>query len=221
MIISLLGGEPEPGPITLAHDYWQQADYEQSLQYFRKALQQYPDQQIEIKYNMAQNFIKMEIYDSAQNYFESILPQFDDSQQSELYNLIGFAAVMQHQYREALLAFRQALVKDPSHNQAAFNYELLYKRLLAESSPPANDTRNPEGSSPPPSGLSNSIQNISGLHSSNNPTENDALTFFADSLNIIEALKVLEWIQKREYQYIQELKKSPKKLPYESEKPNW
>ncbi len=221
MIISLLEGESTPNPIKHALDYWQQSDYEQSLHYFREALHQYSDQRAEVKYNMAQIFMKMEIYDSAQICFESIVPQFDDPKQSELYNLIGYAAVMQHQYREALLAFRQALVKDPSNNQAAFNYELLYKRLLQESSPPTNNAPDSGSSSPPLPGLSSGIRNISGLQPSNRPTESDALTFFADSLNIIEALKVLEWIQKREYQYIQELKKSPRKLPYKSEKPNW
>ncbi len=202
-----------------AMNFWQTGEYQESLIHFKKAWNLYPSQRDDISYNMMQIYLTLGIHDSALILAKKILPTVNHAIQPDIYNLMGYMYIHQQLYREALLSFKQALIKDPTHEEASFNYELLYKRLLSNT--PPVDESNTGSSSPSASPPSSNRSSSTSSSSKNIPTENSELTFFSDSLNIIEAIQILERIQKEEYQYIQQLTKSPRELPINSKKPNW
>jgi len=212
-------------PIREAKQHFAQQAYEECLAAYREALGLYPKKRKDIFYNMAQVFTETQAYDSALIYYELALPYFESQTQATIYNNIGHLQTLLHDLPSALLSFRKAVAIQPHDYMAVFNYELLYKRLLRNSNMPEPSPQASQESvssnSNLPSNSSQSSRRVRVPLTSNRNTEFKEQTYYTDSLNLLEALEMLDWIKNREYQYIQQLTKQPKNLPIQTNKPNW
>ncbi|WNJ16905.1 tetratricopeptide repeat protein [Pontibacter sp. G13] len=225
-----------------AAQYYQVERYSESLNSFRKALGQYPDRSHEIRYNMAQCFYRMDSVDQALSYFHLAIHVDRPRLSAHSLNHIGVLKIKKNQLRQALESFRQALVLDPTLEDARYNYELLKKRLgdpAPKQAPPTPDPsesdNQPEQTPPqpeenweePPSDElpvlgASYLKLIEKLREryAKSSQKGDKGKPISDSLSIEQARSLLDAMRNHDIQFLQQLRKKAS-IPQKEDRPQW
>ncbi|MDX1906557.1 MAG: hypothetical protein SF053_05935 [Bacteroidia bacterium] len=190
-----------------------------AIEQYQEALKVYPERATEIRYNMGVLYMQADSQEAALAMFHQAVQPAMPLWASHASNNIGFLLVMRAQEREALAAFRQALVYDVNNEEARYNYELLRKRMRPEAPPPAATqppppAGMPEQEAPEPPQLSDPADQalLEKLMKKRQrgPLLNDRGVFVgSDTLPLAEARRLLDELRQSDRQFIQQMRKSP------------
>ena len=136
---------PEPFEVT-AVKLWKEKKYKEAREYFEKALESRADQSNVMSFNLGQCLNQLDSVILADESFNRAEDAPDKKVSSMAYNNRGVFKVNDKKLEESLEFFKDALRKDPSNEEARYNYELIKKYLEKQQPPPPQDNNQP----PPP-----------------------------------------------------------------------
>jgi tetratricopeptide (TPR) repeat protein len=210
--------------LSEAERLYQAGQYQGSVRAYLLSLHQHPEQRDNIRFNLAQAYLRMDSLNQALLLFEQVISPDDPHLASLAANNAAVVRLRQGRYPEALEGFRRSLVFDDQNEIARYNFELLSKRMQ----PPPQDPFPPEAE--PPSDLPpapeideetyrNIIQqlqkrSLSGLNDRGRPVGNDTIT-------VQEAERLLEALDQQDLQFIQQLRKIMLSSPRPQGKQEW
>lgn len=212
----LLIGSGGDGIISQAIESYNQGDFQKSLQYFGEASEQYPEKLAQLNYNMAQCLLQLNNKDSAIYHFQLVLGSMDPKLASKAANNLGVMQAEASQLNTALGSFKEALIFDPSNESARYNFELV-RRQKQNNPPPENtppeETPPQEEETPPPTPqmddreLERLVKQIRQRMTRNRGGSTDQAKVLGDTLTEEEAFVILQSLENRDVQYVQQLKK--------------
>ncbi len=217
------------GPLTEADRLFSEQKYEEVLLLLEKAKSKYPTLSQQISYNMGLVYLKMENKESARDAFFQALSPLVPEVASLSSNQIALQLLREGRGREALSFFREALLFDPNHENARYNYELLALRL-GQNQPPKSSSPPPPSQNPPsedemPQSLGPEMQKLLEKLESRQrqgvPSGDRFREIGSDTLTLAEAYQVLEIMRKQERQYLQQLRKISSVSAEREGRPGW
>ncbi len=141
---------PSPSLNQQANERYQQGDYAGALDLYREAQIERPDL-LELHYNAGNAIHRLEQYDRALDETRQALVSPDSGLLAQSYYSVGNHYFRQQRLADALEAYKNALVQDPTDFDAKYNLEVvlsLMEQPSGEPSPPP--TGSPDAGSPPP-----------------------------------------------------------------------
>lgn len=219
------------GPLTEADRLFSEEKYEEVLLLLEKAKSKYPTLSQQISYNMGLVYLKLDNKESAHDAFFQALSPLAPTVASLSSNQIALQLLREGRGREALSFFREALLFDPGHENARYNYELLALRL-GQNQPPKTGSPPPSSQNPPPPDrddmpptldpeIQKLIQKLESRQRQGVPSGDRFRDIGADTLTLAEAYQVLEIMRKQERQYIQQLRKISSISAEREGRPGW
>lgn len=217
------------GPLAEADRLFSEEKYGEALLLLEKAKSKYPTLSQQISYNMGLVYLKLEDQESARDAFYQALSPLVPKVASLSSNQIALQLLREGRGREALSFFREALLFDPNHENARYNYELLALRL-GQNQPPKSNTPPPTQNLPPsedemPQSLDPEMQKLLEKLESRQrqrvPSGDRFRAIGSDTLTLAEAYQVLEIMRKQERQYIQQLRKISSVSAEREGRPGW
>lgn len=218
------------GPLTEADSLFTAEKYEEALLLLEKAKSKYPILSQQISYNMGLVYLKLENKEAARDAFFQSLSPLNPKVASLSSNQIALQLLREGRGREALSFFREALLFDPDHENARYNYELLALRLGQNQSPKSN-TPPPPSQTPPSEGdempqqldpeMQKLLEKLESRQRRGVPSGDRFREIGADTLTLAEAYQVLEIMRKQERQYIQQLRKISSVSAEREGRPGW
>jgi len=208
----LLTGLPGGGRLLEAYRYYETGQFDRSAETYLLSLRENPELASEIRFNVAQAYMRMDSLERALMLFE----QLDNSRQGDLAasasNNAGIILVQMGRYPEALEAFRRALIFDETHEIARFNFELLSKRLRQDAPPPPlpQEDKPDESNLLPPDMDEQALQQIlKQLQDRSSSVDEDKgrPLMPGDTLNREAALRILRALSDQDVQYVQQLRR--------------
>lgn len=223
-----LGGD---GPLNEAMRLFGEERFQESIQKLAEARDKYPGFSHEIAYNMGLAYQELGEVGLARDAFFQALSPVAPQTASRAANQIALQLLREGRAREALSFFREALLFDPEHEHARYNYELLALRL-GQNQPPR------KGVPPPPSENNQSqpeddrpasldpqmqqlLKKLEQRQRSAVPPGDRKREIGGDTLTIAEAYQVLELMRKQERQYVQQLRKISSISAEREGRPGW
>lgn len=131
-----------PSPNEEANRLYQSGDYAAALELYQRAQAERPDLP-ELHYNAGNALHRLERYDRAAQEARLALSAQDPQLLAKAYYNLGNHLYRQGALRDALDAYKNALIHDPSDQEAKHNLEVVLARLAPPPSP---------GGQPPPQG---------------------------------------------------------------------
>ncbi|MDP5172725.1 MAG: tetratricopeptide repeat protein [Bacteroidia bacterium] len=222
------------GPLAEAMVNFNAGRYAQAVESLHLARDQYPDLSPTISYNLGLVYLRMDSIERAREaFYQSLSPSFPQTA-SLASNQLALLLLEEGRPREALGTFREALLFDPTHEDARYNFELLALRLGQQTPPPAsNSPQNPPPSEQPENRPEdNSPQNIDPKmqkllnkleqrQRQTVPPGDQPIAIGNDTLTMAEAYQILELMRKRERQYLQQLRKISSASAEREGRPSW
>lgn len=191
--------------------------YEESIRLLEQARDKYPALSAEIAYNIGLAYQQDGELAQARDAFFQALSPLSPSTASRAANQLALQLLREGRAREALSFFREALLFDPSHEHAGYNYELLALRLgqnhppRSGNPPPTADNDLPQRTDQNPPSLNPQMQQLLRKLEQRQrnavPPGDRRIEIGGDTLTIGEAYQVLELMRKQKRQYIQQLRK--------------
>lgn len=231
MIILALLPISGDGPLNEAMKLFREGRYQESIQEFVAARDQYPSYSQQISYNMGLAYQELGQTDLARDAFFQSLSPLAPQTASRAANQIALQLLREGRAREALSFFREALLFDPEHENARYNYELLALRLGQNqppkkgSPPPSSDNNQPQPEDNRPTSLDPQMQQLLQKLEQRQrravPPGDRKKEIGGDTLTIAEAYQVLELMRKQERQYIQQLRKISSISAEREGRPGW
>ena len=109
-------------------DSYEQNDYDSAIKHFEENVVNNPGEGL-LHFNLGNAYYRLGEFDQAVNEYYRALNDKNLIKRSETYHNKGNALFEQQKYKEALESFRNALISDPSNNNARYNYELTRQFL--------------------------------------------------------------------------------------------
>ncbi|RMG71765.1 MAG: hypothetical protein D6722_06355 [Bacteroidetes bacterium] len=228
--ILLIGSGGGNDLLRRAGEAYAAGDYSQSLSLYRQLQQMSPIMSPEVAFNLGQCYRHLDSVDLALYAYQRAMQGGDAIIGSQAANETGVLLTQRTQLKDALAAFRQALVMNPHNETARFNYELLYQRLF----PPEEDTPPlPPESEPPPESpeqeppplqdqaLQELVERLQQQSETREMGTDRARSRTGDTLNPAQAQQALERLRQSELQYLQQLRKRVTSVPQGSRKRDW
>ncbi|MEZ4825068.1 MAG: tetratricopeptide repeat protein [Bacteroidia bacterium] len=224
--------------LSMAADAYRNGDYHTSILHYGDALKAYPSRSASIQYNIGQCYLALDSTEQALQFFHIVLNGNQSGISSLASNEIGILLLRRQHPKEALEAFREALIFDPGNENARYNYELLKKRLQGNAPknqppppprPPSpqdeDDTQAEEPQTTPddnvPEDYRSMIEQLIQRQRQSNATNDFARPTGDDTISLFQARRILESMRQNEIQYLQQLRKSAA-APHKNEKsPDW
>ncbi|MEZ4776355.1 MAG: tetratricopeptide repeat protein [Bacteroidia bacterium] len=223
--------------LSLAAEAFHSGDYHTSILHYGDALKAYPAQAASIHYNIGQCYLALDSTERALQFFHLVLDRNANDVAAMASNEIGLLLIRRQRPKEALEAFREALIFDPENETARYNYELLRKRMQGDNPPqqpppPRPPSSNDEEDAPAeeedtapddniPEDYRSMIQQIIQRQRQSNSTNDFARPVGADTISLFQARRILESMRQNEIQYLQQLRKSAA-APHKNDKsPDW
>lgn len=219
-----------PGLLTEADRLYSEEKFEEVLLLLEKAKSKYPTMSQQISYNTGLTYLKLGNNEAARDAFFQALSPLSPKVASLSSNQIALQLLRDGRGREALSFFREALLFDPSHENARYNYELLALRLGQNQSPKSSAPPPPSPNTPPsgeelPQALSPEMQKLLEKLESRQrqgvPSGDRFREIGSDTLTLAEAYQVLEIMRKQERQYLQQLRKISSVSAEREGRPGW
>lgn len=218
------------GPLAEADRLFEQEQYQEVLLLLEKAKSKYPTMSQEISYNIGLVYLKLDQKEAARDAFFQALSPLSPAVASLSSNQIALQLLREGRGREALSFFREALLFDPGHENARYNYELLALRL-GQNQPPKSGTPPPPTDTPPPPRddmpqsldpeMQQLLEKLESRQRRGVPPGDRFREIGADTLSLAEAYQVLEIMRKQERQYIQQLRKISSIAAEREGRPGW
>ncbi|MDX2247496.1 MAG: tetratricopeptide repeat protein [Bacteroidia bacterium] len=238
-VILLAGGlSGKEKSLSLAADAFQSGDFHTSILHYGEALKAYPAQAARIQYNIGQCYRELDSTDRALQFFHEVLDKNSPDVASLASNEIGLLMIRRQRTKEALEAFREALVYDPENENARYNYELLRKRMKGNNPPqqppppprppsPQDEEDTPEEDEETapddnlPEDYRDMIRQIIQRQRQSNSTNDFARPIGSDTISLFQARRILESMRQNEIQYLQQLRKSAATPHKNGGAPDW
>lgn len=218
------------GPLTEADRLFSEEKYEEVLLLLEKAKSKYPTLSQQVSYNMGLVYLRIDNKEAARDAFFQALSPLAPKVASLSSNQIALQLLREGRGREALSFFREALLFDPNHENARYNYELLALRL-GQNQPPKKNSPPPPSQNPPPSGeempqtlgpeMQKLLEKLESRQRQGVPTGDRFREIGSDTLTLAEAYQVLEIMRKQERQYLQQLRKISSVSAEREGRPGW
>lgn len=218
------------GLLTEADRLYSEEKYEEVLLLLEKAKSKYPAMSQQIAYNMGLAYLKLDNQEAARDAFFQALSPLAPEVASLSSNQIALQLLREGRGREALSFFREALLFDPNHENARYNYELLALRL-GQNQPPKSSAPPPPSSNTPPSGeelpqslspeMQKLLEKLESRQRQGVPSGDRFRDVGSDTLTLAEAYQVLEIMRKQERQYLQQLRKISSVSAEREGRPGW
>jgi tetratricopeptide (TPR) repeat protein len=225
---------------------WQEGKYAKSLEYYRFALAEYPNQVEVVSYNMGQCFLVQKQSDSAIFYYQKVsaknTPLVASDALSNHAVLVATAPPKKAAAQDtsgtagsgtgaeappanekdqaidqALQLLRQALRSNPHNEIARYNYELLMKRKQQQED-------NQQNQPPPPEEQEEEQEKEKQDRNTQNqpqqrPSEMQSAP--SDPVDERQADQLMEALKENEKRFLQQLKKKPHRQPQQDDRPQW
>jgi tetratricopeptide (TPR) repeat protein len=211
------------GLLEKARNFYFQEAYEESIRAYETALDRYPAFSGSIHFNLAQCYLRLDSAEGALLHLHQAERVDDSVLQGLAANQIGVVLLKEAQPRAALAAFRRALVADPANEDARFNYELLRRKLVADTPPPP-----PSNSSPPPPEAEGAppapapAPQMQRLLRWQQPTNShDRYQSLSDSLTLEQTRELQEQMRGQKTQFLQQLRKNAATHSRKEKRPDW
>jgi tetratricopeptide (TPR) repeat protein len=228
LLFTLWGGR---GLLEEAEKAWQSSNYPEAVRLYREALDAYPARSQAVRYNLGITYLALDSAEKAYLFFQLATEGENATVAALASNQNGLILAGRGEIREALLAFRQALVFDPDLEEARFNYELLRKRLRDESEPPppSQQTPPPPGQQPPSSAkppparqeYQRLLQELRLRRQLLNLSSDRGSSASLDTLPLPAARQLLDEMRQRPTQFVQQIRKSPAAPARREDRPDW
>ncbi|MEM6805773.1 MAG: hypothetical protein AAF696_30520, partial [Bacteroidota bacterium] len=199
-----------------AIESYNQGDFQKSLQYFGEASELYPEKLTQLNYNMAQCLLQLNNKDSAIYHLQLVLGSPDPKLASKAANNLGVLQAEALQLNTALGSFKEALIFDPNNESARYNFELVRRQKQnnppPENKPPDEDPPQEEEPPPPPPQMNDReleklVKQIRQRMTRSRGGSTDQARVLGDTLTEEEAFVILQSLENRDVQYVQQLKK--------------
>jgi Ca-activated chloride channel family protein len=133
-----------------ANDLFAAGDYQGALDIYQELLAQRPDVD-ELSYNAGNALHRLQSYERAVSATSRALPPRDVQLGVDTYYALGNHLLFLGRLEEAYVAYRNALLLDPTDADSKYNLEVVLRLALAQEQPSAQqqpDQATPEGSQP-------------------------------------------------------------------------
>jgi tetratricopeptide (TPR) repeat protein len=111
-------------------------NYEEAERYFRDNALKNP-REGNIQYNLGNLHYKKGDFDAAQNAYELALRDDDFANKADAFHNLGNIYFNEQDYEKAIQHYRDAILQDPNHADARYNYELVSRFLEREQDHPS------------------------------------------------------------------------------------
>lgn len=225
ILLAFLGGDE--GILGRAAAAWDKGEYLESASLYQDALASYPRQGAAIRYNLALCYLAADSVQQALNYFHQAAREEMPGIASHAWNHIGVLVAAQNQSREALSAFREALVLNPDNEEARYNYELLKKRLHEDTppaTPPPGQSNDKDRPTPPPPSLEEYQRLIQELKQRNTQvlvSGDRGRIVIRDTIPLVSARRLLDGMRQQQNLFVQQKRKSPVAPTHRDKKADW
>ena len=239
-ILLILGLGNETGSLFQAQEAFVAGAYTQSARFYRQALREYPTEASSIYYNLAHCMMRLDSVDQATEMYQMAMRPESPGLASKAANNLGILWVEAAEMKQALEAFRQALVFDPENEVARRNFETLKYRLKknpgeADQEPPSFQNNEPDQSEEPdqnqadpspPSDLPvgeyrDMIEQLRAKRRNWKGGNDLPSAQSLDTISISVAQDILEEMREKDMQFLQQLRKSPASTSKKNDKPSW
>lgn len=206
--------------------------YEEAIPMLIEARERFPEQRADLSYNLAMAYLALDSFAQARDAFFQAQSPLAPHTASLASNQLGLLLLAEGRPREALSAFREALLFSPDHDDARYNYELLALKL-GQTPPPKSGTppsQQQQDSPPPPPGsasrsldpeLQELLNKLQQRQRQVVPPGDKASAIGADTLSLAQALQVLDLMRQQERQYVQQLRKVSSAATQREGRPHW
>jgi len=188
------------GYLATGYEKYQAKAYPEAVAAFDSLIKLMPTEADRLRFNMAQAHFWADSLAAANELFQQVAPRLKGPEKGYAYNNWGIMAAHQSKLDDAIERFKQALIADPTNEDARFNYELAVRQKQQQPPPPPPPPKpeqdNQKQPSPPQSG--DEKQQPPPNQQQQQQQEMDPKV----------AEQILESMKNKEKQFLQQLKKS-------------
>ncbi|WP_111671165.1 hypothetical protein [Algoriphagus litoralis] len=132
--------------IEAAERSYAEANYEQSVTDHLVLVNEFEYKSPELSFNLGLSHHYSDKMDEAQTWYDQVTQSPNKMLVSFAYNQSGVILGNKKEYEAALSKFQSALIKDPTNEQARYNYEMLARWLQRDEERKNQDQNKPEPS---------------------------------------------------------------------------